>query len=146
MNPDRPIYARVTIGSQKIDLSKSPDLRTFIIRLTEQMGKSRLDTDAVGIVEYSFSSLPHNLTLDRETQLMHEMKGLYTPDDEEVFPGVTAARAVEAYQSESFKNYQLIAANPDKRIGLSNGDIDLIKSLYFEEFPDVADHIPPWSN
>lgn len=107
--------------------------------------RSERFTDAqVGVIEFSFNKLPDTSALDRESQLMNELNSnLLTDPDEIIYPGVTLSRVWEVMQSPEFIAYSILC-QPEKRIGVSQADIDLAIHAYRVTFPDCVEHFPLW--
>lgn len=145
MNPNRKCFGRLTINDDRIDLGFA-SVQELIKRLVDKYTAKRYDGEQLRlVVEISDTQLTHTSLLSREAQLEAEFQSLIVPasDLDEIFPGVSTARVLEAYESESYQQYLLIC-DPNKRIGLSVAETDLIRDTYQSEFPDVFDHVPVW--
>lgn len=144
MNMDRPYFGRVTVNDSKIKLGKTElieVLKRLVVQLSEH--KSPSTSRIQIIVELSTDPLPESSIMSREQTLALEMQSLIVDDSEEVFPGVTAARVAEVMVTPEYEAYRLIC-EPDKRIGVPDHDIALIRSTYFSMFPDCIMYFPLW--
>lgn len=144
MNPNRKTFGRLTINGDSISLGHAT-VREIIQRAIEQYGKKRYEGEQLKMaIEISDMKMAGNESvLTREQQLEAEMQSLFTPVEAEVFPGVTAAEALEAFESPEYRAYEQIC-EPTKRIGVPDQTITEIREAYAQKFPNVFPHSPVW--
>lgn len=144
MNFDREYFGRLTIHDSKIDLGFAP-LAIVLQRATNQLMKAKTpNAAALNIaIELSTSKLPDVGILSREQSLLNEMQSLAVDDDEEIYPGITASRVAEVFDTPECAAYRKIC-EPANRIGLTPEECDAIRGAYASRFPDCFPHFPKW--
>lgn len=144
MNPERIVYGRLTINDDRIDLGRA-SVRVMMQRFIEQYAKKRYDGEKLRLtIELADDKLTTTI-LSREAQLEQEAQQLYVSPDEEVFPGVTAARAMEVMDTPEYIAYAHIC-EPANRIGVPDDTIEQVREAYKSRFSDCFDHFPLWRN
>ena len=144
MNTDRPIYGRLTVAGNKHSLGHAPNLFEAFRRAAVSLSNLRVTDAHTILIELSFSKLADSTILDRETQLLHEMKDhMLTDPNIEIYPGVPLSRMHEAMMSPEYDAYNAVC-QPDKRIGLDPETILQIKKSYEAAWPDCYRHFPLW--
>lgn len=148
MNLDRKLFGRVTLNSQTVSLGHAPIIE-LAKRLIEQyrLAKSPNSGKVSILVEISHEQLSAAGLLSDEQRLMNEFNQLLSTssqDEETDWPGITMSRVAEVSSTPEFQAYQLIATNPNKRLGLTALQIERIKLAYFAIAPDCAPHFPTW--
>ena len=144
MNPERKLFGRVNFGPNQVDLGRAT-IDKLAVRLIEQYRKSKYQGEPLSIlVEIHSNPLPPTTIMSREQQLLHEFANIpLTPDDEEIYPGITMGRAMEIMNSDIGQQYNEIR-NPDKRVGLGNDYVTQIRRCFDEQFGEDGQTVLPW--
>ena len=145
MNPNRPLYARITLNNSKKSLGKAPTLNEFLRRAAVEYTTHKYNGEKfIGLIEFSYEPLPSDTIMSREQQLLHEFANIpLTPDDEEIYPGITMGRAMEIMNSEIGIRYNEIR-NPDKRVGLDNEIIKEVRLDFHNAYGIDGQTVLPW--
>lgn len=144
MNPDTPLFGRITINSKRISLGRAP-VTSLMIRAVEQMRKVRHREDMLIQIELSPSRLMESSTFDRLSVMEQQLaeRVITDGDTDSPFEGIKVGRVAEAMESPEYEAYAEIC-DPVKRQGLSDDQIRLIRDAYEAKFPDCACHFPFW--
>lgn len=144
MSPDTPLFGRMTLGNNRINLGRA-GFSILMIRATEQLRKSRIGDSTVIQLEMSRDKLPDSTTFDRaslqEQQFIQNLE--VNPNDESPYEGITLGRVSEVMMSQAYENYAFIC-EPVNRIGIPQGDIFTIQEAYKVFAPDCLPHFPKW--
>lgn len=144
MSPDTPLFGRITIGSNRINLGRG-GFSLLMTRATEQLQKHRVGDDTVIQIECSRNRLQDATTFDK-LQVIEQQLGAQIVtdlDSESPFPGITIGRVAEAMASPEYTAYEAIC-DPHKRMGLTQGDVEDIRGRYELLFEDCFPHFPKW--
>lgn len=144
MNPDTPLYGRITTGQTRTSLGRAA-ISTLMIRAMEQIRKTRHAETLVIQIELSPSKLQDSSTFDRHSILAAEQAQLAVDSSsgESPFPGISLARVAEAIASPEYAAYEKIC-DPEQRIGLNEATIKSITESYSSAFPDCFSSFPRW--
>ena len=144
MNPDTPLFGRITIGSNRTSLGRSA-ISTLMIRAMEQIRKARHRDDLVIQIEISPARLPDSTTFDRQALLELQVaeQTVVDPSSESPFPGITVGEVADAMSSPEYEAYAEIC-DPVKRQGLGQATLEKIQADYVSKFPMCAMHFPRW--
>jgi hypothetical protein len=145
MNLNRVMFGRINIGSKRHSLGQA-NLATLLIRMRSILDSARVDSKEVLItVEMSTSALPESSTFSRESQIEQSLASLMITDadEESPFPGITIGRVAEVMSSPEYQGYALVC-EPDKRIGVPDSHIELLRTQYQLFAPDCFEHFPRW--
>lgn len=145
MSPDTPLFGRMTIGTNRVSLGRAGST-TLLVRVSEQLRKLRPNDATVIQIELSRSPLPDSTTFDRlarEEQQFSE-RIITDPSAPSPWPGITVGTVAQAMASPEYEMYNEIAADPNKRIGMSPEEIQHIIDAYANMFPDCISHFPKW--
>ena len=148
MNLDRKLFGRVTIDSKPISLGHAT-IVDLAKRLIEQYRLARASPNGkVSIlVEISHDRIPELGLLDEEQQLLRQFNSMLNEsslDEPTDWPGITMSRVVEVSAMPEFEAYKLLATNPNKRLGLTQLQIERIREAYRRAAPDCFEHFPKW--
>jgi hypothetical protein len=144
MSPDTPLFGRVTINGNRVSLGRA-GTTTLLIRLAQQLRKIRPTDDTVIQVELSRNNLPDSTTFDklaREEQQFAE-RVITDKDAPSPWPGVSVGTVALAMESLEYIAYNEIC-DPEKRMGMSDSEIQRITDAYATLFPDCISHFPKW--
>lgn len=147
MNPNRKMFARLTINGVKYDLKSPPNFQELLRRFMIQYERAPGTGKCTGILEFSYDELPADTTImSREDQLAHEMQALMS-DGEEIHEesGFTFAQIADMSddsQVELYKRYS-IAAN---RVGIPDSDIEAVKADVLARFGEGILRLIHWQD
>jgi hypothetical protein len=144
MSPDTPMFGRITINANRISLGRA-GTTTLLIRVAQQLRKLRPTDDAVVQIELSRNNLPDSSTfnkLAREEQ-QFAARVITDLDAPSPWPGVTVGTVARAMESPEYIAYNEIC-DPQKRMRLSDAEIQRIIDAYATLFPDCISHFPKW--
>lgn len=144
MSPDSKFYGRLSIGANRSSLGHAP-MKVILIRASEQIQKAKHREDMIITLEMSPSRLPDSTVFDKAAVIEQQLSSsvITDPDVESPFPGITVGRVAEVMMTPEYVAYEAICS-PDKRMGLSQPDIDRITQEYFRVCPDCFEHFPKW--
>ena len=144
MSPDTPLFGRMTIGSNRINLGRG-GFNLLMVRATEQLQKHRVNDDTVIQIECSRNRLQDSTTFDKMQVVEQQLASQVITDmsAESPFPGITVGRVAEVMMTQEYISFEAICS-PDKRLGLTMRDVERIQLAYFQAFPDCAPHFPKW--
>lgn len=144
MSPDTPLFGRLTLGGNRINLGRG-GFNVLMIRAAEQLKKLRVGDDTVIQIECSRNRMQDASTFDKLQVIEHQLaaKTITDPSTESPFPGVTVGRVNEAMASQEYAAYAEIC-DPIKRLGLTKFFIDGTRLAYEQCFPDCAPYFPKW--
>lgn len=144
MSPETPMFARLTHGAKRINLGRAP-INVLMIRAMEEMKKIRKADEMVLQLEFGTSKLMDSTTFDRAAIQEQEFaQNLVTDRDaESPFPGITIGRVADVMMTPEYTAYEAIC-EPEKRMGLSQPDIDRITQEYHAIAKDCFPHFPKW--
>ena len=145
MSPDTPLFGRLTIGANRVSLGRG-GTTLLLIRIAEQLRKLRPSEDAVIQIELSRNSLPDSSTFDKLARAEQQFGERIITDENapSPFPNITVGRVAQAMASIEYESFYEIASDPEKRMGLSQFDLEAIRSNYELAYPDCAPHFPKW--
>ncbi len=144
MSPDTPIFGRLTLGSNRINLGRG-GFHILMVRAAEQLQKHRIGDDTVIQIEMCRNRLQDATTFDK-LQVIEQQLGaqiITDADAESPFPGITVGRVAMVMMTPEYVAYESIC-EPEKRMGLSQGDIDRITQEYHSIARDCFPHFPKW--
>ena len=144
MSPDTPLFGRITLGANRISLGRA-GTTTLFVRALEQIRKLRPSDDAVIQLEMSRSPLPDATTFDKLARAEHQLaeRIVTDPDQPSPFPGITVGRVAEVMSTREYEAYNELC-EPDKRMGLSQDEINAVYSAYWNVAADCIAHFPKW--
>ena len=145
MNPTRKMFGRITINGKRESLGASP-YPILIQRAIQLMDRSRVDGKEIFVTfEISSIPLPEASIFSRESQIEQSLASLMITDadEESPFPGITIGRVAEVMSSPEYQGYALVC-EPDKRIGVPDSHIELLRTQYQLFAPDCFEHFPKW--
>lgn len=144
MSPETPMFARLTYKGTRTNLGRAP-IHVLLTRAMEEMRKIRKADEMVIQLEFGTSKLPDATSFNRITLLEQELAAKIITDAkaDSPFPGISVGRVVEVMGTKEYEAYESIC-KPDQRIGLSQVEIDLIRTAYADKFPDCFAHFPQW--
>lgn len=144
MSPDTPLFGRLTLGSNRINLGRG-GMSVLLIRASEQVQKHRIGDDTVIQIEMCRNKLMDSTTFDRAAVVEQQLAGNIITDhnEESPFPGITIGRVADVMMTPEYVAYEAIC-EPEKRMGLSQPDIDRITQEYHAIAKDCFPHFPKW--
>lgn len=144
MSPDTPMFGRITINANRISLGRC-GTSMLLVRVAQQLRKIRPSDDTVIQIELSRNNLPDSTTFDKlasaERQLGERI--ITNMDAASPFPYITVGRVAEVMATPEYEAYDAICV-PEKRMTLSQSDIDRIIQAYVKVAPDCVSHFPKW--
>jgi hypothetical protein len=96
-------------------------------------------------IELCRNHLPDSTTFDklaRQEQQFAE-RVVSDPDQPSPFVGISTGRVAQVMSTPEYEAYAEIC-EPDKRIGISQGEIDRITTEYFNVARECFEHFPKW--
>lgn len=144
MNPNRKLYGRITIGGTRSSLGYA-EFSELMMRATHVYIKAKWSGNISVLLEVSQDQLPEQSIQSEEERLNNEFFSQMQPlDSESPYEGLTMGQIAEAMDSDEYKAYALVASHPEKRLGLTQRDLERLQLEYVQRFPLVAVHIPVW--
>jgi len=144
MSPDSVLFARMTVGSSRIDLGRAK-LPVLLIRMVEELRKVRPAEEAVIQLEMSRSKLMDASSFNYASLIEQQLAAqvIADPSVESPFPGVSLGRVADVMSSPEYDRY-LHICEPSKRMGLTQDVILTICTEYLAFAPDCYEHFPKW--
>jgi len=144
MNPETPLFGRITVGSNRTSLGRAA-LSEMLIRAMTEIRKVRHRNDIVIQIELSPAKLPDATTFDKHAILERKVAEQTTTDlsGDSPFPGLTLQRVADCMDSPEYEAYAHIC-EPNNRINFNSYQIDQIRDSYESAYPDCAPHFPFW--
>lgn len=144
MNPDTPLFGRLTLGSNRITLGRA-GFTTLFLRAATEIQKLRVNEDVILQLEMSRGKLPDSSSFNSDAIVEQQLAAQIVTDQtvESPFPGISVGRVVEAMSSLEYEIYERFC-EPSKRMGLKEVHwIDAVMN-YQDKFPDCYPHFPKW--
>lgn len=144
MSPDSKLYGRLTVGANRSSLGHAP-LNVLLVRASQEIQKAKHREEMIITLEMSPSRLPDSTVFDKAAVIEQQLSSsiITDADAESPFPGITVGRVAEVMMSPEYVAYESIC-EPEKRMGLSQPDIDRITQEYHNLARDCFQHFPKW--
>jgi hypothetical protein len=143
MNPQRSLYGRITINSKRTDLGYAP-LNQLFLRAAQTYAMTRSDSrDLLITLEVSAAKLPDSSILNREAMVEQQLASaiIQDPDEESPFEGITIGRVQEVMATPEYETWAHLCI-PVNREGVPHSQVQMVKMIYEDKFPDCAPHFP----
>lgn len=137
MNRDRKLNGQIIIAGEAKSLGNA-DIFILAQRMIEQILKPRPGSNGVIDVQVRFSSKEITAQKSGLAVLESEFTTLLNNNinnDEEIAPGLTSGQLADIFLTPEYQAWSLLASNPEKRIGVSQEDIDRIRHEYATKYP-----------
>lgn len=144
MSPDSKLYGRLSIGVNRTSLGHAP-LTILLVRASQEIQKAKHREEMVITLEMSPTRLPDSTVFDKASVMEQQLSAniITDPDAESPFPGITMGRVSDVMMTPEYTAYEAIC-EPEKRMGLGQGDIDRITQEYHAIAKDCFPHFPKW--
>lgn len=144
MDLQRVLFGRITYGSTHESLGRAT-VSALLIRAATAIRQISVSHKRI-IIEFNIDEILSDSPQSRELMIEHELETSVIRASEvgECWrPGISYERMTDALLSESYKAYARVC-DPTARMGVNEKAITILRDIYFDEWPDVAQWIPVW--
>lgn len=149
MNPNRKLFAKLTINGTEYDLKSPPSFGDLMNRLHAQfLAHKAVNNKCSGILEFSFEPIQDSL-LSYEQRLEKEIMANAITDLDAVMledenGREYTIREVDAVLADPIHDAYRVIADPAKRIGMDQAEITRIKEAYESKYGALGRAVCKW--
>lgn len=143
MNPNRGLFARITINGKRTDLGHATIHQLFLRAAQVYAGARVSGSELLIVLEASGAKLPDSSILNKEAIVEQQLLGhtVTDPEEESPFPGITIGRVQEVMASPEYIAWSYFC-DPANREGVDHGLMVQVRHAYEHTFPDCVGHFP----